>query len=370
MPLKIIRNDITKVDVDIIVNSANPKPKYGTGTDYAVYSAAGIDDLLSERKKIGNIAVGDIAVTPAFKLKAKYIIHAVGPIWYGGHHKEFDLLKSCYNKSLNKAVELECETIAFPLISTGAYMFPKDKALQIAMSTITDFLYEHDLTVYLVVFDEKSFELSGRIFANVDSYIDNTAVFDSQNEEYAAFLKYIDKDERVEVLNNVSRLSGKEAISRYLSGLRIRKDDNFRSVFDGKKHHSIPKDSAKDIADSLEDIIAENNKTFQERLLELIDESGMTDPEVYKKANIDRKLFSKIRCTPDYKPKKKTAVALALALELDYDVMVDLLQRAGIAFSPSSNFDKIIEYYVIHGVYDVQTINLSLFEHGEDTLGD
>lgn len=370
MPLKIIRNDITKVSADAIVNSANPKPKYGTGTDHAVYHAAGVDQLLAERKKIGNIAVGDIAVTPAFNLNAKYIIHTVGPIWYGGHHKEFELLKSCYIKSLSKAAELECETIAFPLISTGAYMFPKDRALQIAMSTITDFLYENDITVYIVVFDEKSFELSGRIFADVDSYIDNTDVLDNQDIEYAAFLKYVNKNERIEVLDHISRLSGKEAISKYLSGLRIRKDDKYRSVFDGKTHHPFPSDNSQGISDSLEDIIAVDNKTFQERLLDLIDESGMTDPEVYKKANIDRKLFSKIRCTPDYKPKKKTAVALALALELDYDVMVDLLKRAGIAFSPSSTFDKIIEYYVMHGEYDVQTINLSLFDHGEDTLGE
>ena len=369
MPLKIIRNDITKVEADVLVNSANPKSKCGTGTDYAIYSAAGMNELLAMRKKIGNIAVGDIAVTPAFNLKAKYIFHAVGPIWHGGNHKEFALLKSCYNKSLYKAVELECETIAFPLISTGAYMFPKDKALQIAMSTITEFLYEHDLTVFLVVFDEKSFELTGKIFADVDSYIDNTVVLDSQNVEYEAFLKYINKDERVEVLNQVSRLSGKESIRRYLSSLRIIKDDKYRSVFGNKNNYS-PGEIFNETADSLEEIIAEENKNFQERLLDLIDESGMTDPEVYKKANIDRKLFSKIRCTPDYKPKKKTAVALALALELEYDVMVDLLQRAGIAFSPSSTFDKIIEYYVIHGVYDVQTINLSLFEHGEDTLGD
>ncbi|SNU08203.1 O-acetyl-ADP-ribose deacetylase (regulator of RNase III), contains Macro domain [Lachnospiraceae bacterium] len=371
MPLKIIRNDITKVSADIIVNSANPKPKYGTGTAHAIYNAAGIDELLVERKKIGSISVGDIAVTPAFNLNAKYIIHTVGPIWFGGNRRELELLKSCYIKSLEKAAELKCETIAFPLISSGAYMFPKDKALQVAMSSITEFLYEHDMTVYIVVFDEKSFELSGRIFADVDSYIDNTAVMDSQSSEYSAFLEYVDKSDRAKVLENISRLSGKEEIKKYLSSIRLKNSEKYHSIFNTSRiHHGSSSDSSRDRTDDLENIIAGDKKTYQKRLLELIDESGMTDPEVYKKANIDRKLFSKIRCTPEYKPKKKTAVALALALELDYDTMVDLLKRAGIAFSPSSTFDKIIEYYVIRGIYDVQTINLSLFEHGEETLGD
>ena len=165
MPLKIIRNDITKVSADVIVNSANPKPKYGTGTDYAIYAAAGVDELLAERKKIGDIHVGDIAVTPAFKLSAKYIIHTVGPIWFGGLRGELNYLKSCYQKSLDKAFELDCESIAFPLISTGVYMFPRDKALNVAMSTISEFLFEHDMTVYLVVFDERSFLLTGKVFS-------------------------------------------------------------------------------------------------------------------------------------------------------------------------------------------------------------
>lgn len=369
MPLKIIRNDITKVSVDIIVNSANPKPKCGTGTDNAIYKAAGTDKLLAERKKIGNISVGDIAVTPAFDLNAKYIIHAVGPIWTGGKRGELELLRSCYTKSLEKAAELQCETIAFPLISSGAYLFPKDKALQVAMSSISEFLYEHDMTVYIVVFDEKSFELSGRIFADVDSYIDNAAVLDSQNSEYSAFLDYVDKKDRAEIIEKVSRLSGKEEIGKFLSGIRLRNSEIVKSIFHGKKPHRPSPADMTDESVKLDEMIARGSKTYQERLLELIDESGMTDPEVYKKANIDRKLFSKIRCTPDYKPKKKTAVALALALELDYDTMVDLLNRAGIAFSPSSKSDTIIKYYVMRGIYDVQTINLSLFEHGEETLG-
>ena len=366
MPLKIIRNDITKVSADIIVNSANPKPKYGTGTDYAIYNAAGIDGLLAERKKIGNIGVGDIAVTPAFKLSAKYIIHTVGPIWFGGLRGELDYLKSCYQKSLDKAFELGCESIAFPLISTGVYMFPRDKALNVAMSTISEFLFEHDMTVYLVVFDERSFQLTGKVFSDVDDYIDDDSVFDSQGAEYRALLEWVEPDKREEAMHFISNApddrSAAQIIRRFVSRRNVVQAETFikgRFSKDTTAKHQ-----------TLEEMISTDEKDFHEKLIELIEERGMTDPQVYKKANIDRKLFSKIRCTPDYKPRKKTAVALALALELDYNEMVDLLRRAGIAFSPSSKFDRIIEYFVKNGIYDVQTINLSLFEHGEDTLGD
>ncbi|MBR6402538.1 MAG: macro domain-containing protein [Eubacterium sp.] len=346
MPLKIIRNDITKVAADIIVNSANPKPIYETGTDHAIYSAAGIDELLAERKKIGELLVGEIAVTPAFNLNAKYIIHTVGPIWFGGNSGELDYLKSCYRKSLDKAVELNCESIAFPLISTGVYMFPRDKALQVAMSTISEILFEYDMTVYLVVFDKKSFQLTGKVFTDVDDYIDDDSVFESQGEEYRAILERVDPERREEAMHFIRNAddASRQAVIRRVFGRRNQ-------------------------TKSLDEMIDTSELNFHDKLLSLIDERGMTDPEVYKKANLDRKLFSKIRCTQDYKPRKKTAVALALALELEFDEMVDLLMRAGIAFSPSSKFDKIVEYFVKNGIYDVQTINLSLFEHGEDTLG-
>lgn len=378
MPLKIIRNDITKVSADILVNSANPKPKYGTGTDYAIYNAAGVDELLAERKKIGNINVGDIAVTPAFNLNAKYIIHTVGPIWFGGTKGELDHLKSCYQKSLEKAVELKCESIAFPLISTGVYMFPRDKALQVAMSTISQFLFEHDMTVYLVVFDEKSFQLSGKIFSDVDDYIDSDEVLSSQGNEYRVLLEWIEPDKRTEAMEMLSGVrddvSALEVLKKYVKGRDYERAESwFRWHYTDKEpdtdFNSNKVFEEKVQPKTLDEIIFTDEKNFHDRLFELIDERGMTDPEVYKKANIDRKLFSKIRCTPDYTPRKKTAVALALALELEHDEMVDLLGRAGIAFSPSSKFDKIVEYFVDGGIYDVQTINLSLFEHGEDILG-
>lgn len=346
MSLKIIRNDITKVSADIIVNTANPMPTYASGTDRAVYEAAGVEELLKERKKIGEIAIGDIAVTPGFNLDAKYIIHTVGPVWLGGNQGEFDNLKSCYQKSLEMAIDLNASSIAFPLIATGVYHFPKDKALSIAISTINEFLMQHDMTVYLVVFDRRSFELSGKIFDGIDSYIDDHFVSNRRTHEYSRDLE---------------------------TGYR----GSIERICSNRLQEEIPEETSVlcsdigSIADmDLDDVINTEEKTFQERLLELIDNSGLTDPEVYKKANIDRKLFSKIRCDRDYKPKKKTAVALAIALELSYEDMTDLLARAGIALSPSSRFDIIIQYFVMKKIYDVSDINLALFKHGQQTLGE
>ena len=299
-------------------------------------------------------------------MNAKYIIHTVGPIWFGGLQGELNYLKSCYQKSLDKAFELGCESIAFPLISTGVYLFPRDKALNVAMSTISEFLFEHDMTVYLVVFDERSFQLTGKVFSDVDDYIDDDTVFDSHGAEYRALLEWVEPDKREEAMHFISNVpdnvSAAEMIQNFVGRKNVEQAESSL-----KRHFSKDKTSK---TQTLEEMISTDEKDFHEKLIELIDERGMTDPQVYKKANIDRKLFSKIRCTPDYKPRKKTAVALALALELEYDEMVDLLRRAGIAFSPSSTFDKIVEYFVKNGIYDVQTINLSLFEHGEDTLGD
>ena len=184
MPFKIVRGDITHVKADVIVNTANPKPIYASGTDLAIYQAAGADELLAERKKVGYIERGDIAVTGAYALNAKYIIHTVGPVWVDGKHHEFDILESCYTKSLEKAAELGCESIAFPLISTGVYGFPKDEALQIAVSAFSRFLMEHDMQIILVVFDKKSFQLSGQIVGEIDSYIDANYVRNSHKREY------------------------------------------------------------------------------------------------------------------------------------------------------------------------------------------
>lgn len=331
MPFQMIRNDITKVKADVIVNTANPKPVIGGGTDSAIYSAAGEAELLAERKKIGDIAPGQAAATPAFALPAKHIIHTVGPAWIDGEHGERDILRSCYEKSLELAAELNAESIAFPLIATGVYGFPKDEALQIALSAIQKFLLTHDMTVIISVFDKDSFELSGKLFAGIDEYIDEHYAADTADAEY-----------RYEGMNSRSRYERER--------MHLRRQQ--------------PKE------ESLDDALKNPGKTFQQRLFELIDESGMGDVAVYKKANIDRKVFSSIKCKPNYKPKKKTAVAFAIALQLDMPTMLDLLSRAEIAFSPSNQFDLIIAYYVNKGVYDIFEINAALFKYGQPILGE
>ncbi|MCD8118431.1 MAG: macro domain-containing protein [Lachnospiraceae bacterium] len=315
MPFTIIRNDITKVKADAIVNTANPNPVYASGTDAAVYQAAGAELLLAERKKIGKIERGHVVVTPAFALPAKYIIHTVGPSWTDGLHGEFEILADCYKNSLGKAAELRCESIAFPLIATGTYGFPKDKALQIAITQISAFLLAHEMQVILTVFDRQSFELSGRVFQNVDAFIDEYYVEEKKKTEYR--------------FSNVRRTESEK---------------------------------------SLDATLGQAGETFQQRLLHLIDERGLSDVEVYKSANLDRKLFSKIRCNENYKPRKNTALALAIALKLDLDETADLLKRAGLALSPSSISDLIIEYFISKKDYDIYEINMALFEHEQPLL--
>lgn len=350
MPFQIIRNDITKVKADIIVNTANPQPTIGSGTDSAVYTAAGADVLLAERKKIGNIKSGEAALTPAFGLSAKYIIHTVGPAWEDGKHGECDVLRSCYEKSLALAAELSAESIAFPLIATGVYGFPKDEALSIALSVVSKFLLSHDMKVILVVFDRKAFELSGKLVGDIDEYIDEHSVSQLQDAEYYDGYKNIEYIRR----RAAQRLERMEQV----------KESDYES------DEALPAPTPVSEELSLDQILDDAGETFQQRLFQLIDASGMDDVTVYKKANIDRKVFSRIRCKVDYKPKKKTAVAFAIALKLDFPTMEDLLSRAEIAFSPSNKFDLIISYCVKNDIYDIFEINAILFKYGQPILGE
>lgn len=336
MPFQIIRNDITKVKADAIVNTANPDVVVGRGTDYAVYHAAGRDRLLAERKKIGIMHPGQAAHTPAFNLNAKYIIHTVGPAWIDGNHDEREILHSCYEKSLNLATELSCRSIAFPLIATGSYGFPKDEALQIALAEIDRFLLSHEMEVILVVLGRKAFELSEKLVGDIEEYIDEHGIAELHEAEYGIW---------------------------YGSERWGRPEQNKTSAMLGAP--LFPDVSGM----SLDEIMESSEDTFQQKLFKLIEESGMDDVTVYKKANIDRKVFSRIRCKKDYKPTKKTAVAFAIALQLDMPAMLDLLSRAGIAFSPSSKFDLIITYFVTNKVYDIYEINAALFKYGQPILG-
>ncbi len=374
MPFKIIRNDITKVKADAIVNTANPHPTYAAGTDAAIYKAAGAELLLAERKKIGKIERGQAADTPAFSLPAKYIIHTVGPAWIDGTHGEFDILSDCYENSLAKAVELQCDSIAFPLIATGVYGFPKDRALQIAVSVISRFLLSHDMQVILVVFDRHSFELSGKLFQDVDNFIDENYVAQQRKEEYLYPDQPFDSEPDIAEITERSRRLRLAESRRILSDSEQPSSDMMESITCPEPEPLYsPKTSAPISMSpemSLDDVLGNVGETFQQRLLHLIDERGLSDVDVYKCANMDRKLFSKIRCNENYKPKKKTALALAIALKLNLDDTVDLLKRAELALSPSSKSDLIIEYFISRQEYDIYNINLVLFEHGQPILGE
>ena len=347
MALQIIRNNIVNVEADAIVNTANPMVAVGRGVDSAIYEAAGRDKLLEARAAIGEMKTGEVAYTPAFDLNAKYIIHAIGPAWMGGDHGEREAVAACYSKSLALADELKCESIAFPLMATGTYGFPKDEALQIAIREISTFLLAHEMEVYLVVYDKESFEVSGKLFAGIKSYI--------EEDEILCAGPIIESDLMVEEDMSRREMRGR----RRLFGNRIGQVEEIHA--DLIQEYS----SSKSLADRIENL----DKTFQEHLFMLIDRRGLTDPEVYKKANIDRKLFSKIRNNIDYAPSKRTAVALAIALELSLDETKDLLMKAGYALSPSSTFDKIIEYCIEEGEYDVHTINIYLFDFDQPILG-
>ena len=376
MPFRIIRNDITKVKADAIVNTANPRPVIGTGTDRAVYMAAGESDLLGARKKIGAISPGEAAVTPAFALPARYIIHTVGPAWTDGKHGEFDILASCYRKSLLLAEQLECGSIAFPLISTGVYGFPKDKALAVASRQIREFLKDSEMEILLVVFDKAAFCLSESITADVRQYIDDHYVSEQAKEEYARYYK-------ADYAGSMPNALPDAAKERKPFWKRRRKE---QQVFQEMSMPSapapsmpappvtgslpkIPEDDALALTGSLQEVVDKVGESFQERLFHLIDERDLSDPQVYKKANIDRKLFSKIRCNADYHPGKRTVLALAVALKLNLDQTTDLMARAGFAFSPSSKMDLIVKYCIEQHIYDIIEVNTILFDYDQPLLG-
>lgn len=345
MPIKIVRNDITKIVCDAIVNAANSSLLGGGGVDGAIHRAAG-KGLLLECMKLGGCKVGKAKLTRAYKLPSKFIIHTVGPNWKGGQNGERELLESCYRESLTLAWDNKCESVAFPLISSGIYGYPKDQALKVAVDTITEFLIDHDMLVYIVVFDKSAFQISEKLFVDIASYIDD---------------KYVD----THFIFNRTRPDALGE-STVLAETQILPPDEFETCELQVPHcpsMAMPK------AMSLEDVVNQIDESFSQMLLRKIDEKGTTDAECYKKANVDRKLFSKIRSDVNYRPSKTTALALAIALELSLDDTKDILMKAGFALSHSNKFDIIIEYFITHGNYNVFEINEALFAFDQSLLG-
>ena len=324
MPLQIVRNDITKMKCDGIVNAANSTLLGGGGVDGAIHKAAG-KGLLFECMKLGGCKTGEAKITGGYNLPCKYIIHTVGPVWKGGHFGEEKLLRSCYRESLLLAKKNDCESVAFPLISAGVYGYPKDKALQVAVDEISSFLFENDMTVYIVVFDQKSFDISQKLVSDIREYIDE---------------HYVEKHAAMESI----RLTMMPPMA-------------------------VSDTASKESLDSLDNALKQIDESFSQMLLRKIDEKGMTDSECYKKANVDRKLFSKIRSDIHYKTSKNTAIAFAIALELDLDETKELLMKAGFALSHSNKFDIIIEYFIVNGNYNIFEINEALFAFDQSLLG-
>ena len=335
MPLQIVRNDITKMKVDAIVNAANTSLLGGGGVDGSIHRAAG-PTLLAECRMLGGCKTGSAKITGAGNLPCKYVIHAVGPRWFGGKHGEREKLASCYRAALALAKEKNCETIAFPLISSGIYGYPKDQALRVAIDTISGFLLENDMTVYIVIFDKKAYQISSKLYADIAEYIDDNYA-DEHSDNYSV------------------RLRRQKALLD-------------RNACMPAAQLSMPIQEEK-AAMSLDDALSQIDESFSEMLLRKIDEKGMTDAQCYKKANIDRKLFSKIRSDKLYKPSKPTAIAFAIALELTLSETKDMLMKAGFALSHSNKFDIIIEYFIEHGNYNVFEINEALFAFDQSLLG-
>lgn len=336
MPLQIIRNDITKVQCDAIVNAAKNSLLGGGGVDGAIHAAAG-PGLKQECAGLGGCRTGEAKITGAYELPCKYVIHTVGPLWYGGGRGERELLASCYRNSLALAKEHHCESVAFPLISAGIYGYPRDQAMKVAIDVISDFLLENEMTVYIVVYNRDAYQISRKLFTDVKSFIDDVYV-----------------DARTDP-RRVEQRRRQESIAKNAASMKVPDSSEIEMPV------SAPL--------SLTEMLDQVDESFSQMLLRKIDERGMTDAECYKKANIDRKLFSKIRSDIHYRPSKPTALAFAIALRLSLGETRELLGKAGYALSHSYKCDIIIEYFIRHRSYNIFEINEVLFEFDQPLLG-
>ncbi len=359
MPLKLIRNDITKVQCDAIVNAANSTLLGGGGVDGAIHKAAG-RGLLLECMKLGGCKPGQAKITGGYNLPCKYVIHTVGPKWRGGTNGEKETLQSCYLESLRLAEAHGCESVAFPLISAGVYGYPKAQAFRVAVDTITEYLLTSEMLVYLVIFDKGAYQISEKLYGDIAAYIDDTYVD-----------AHIDTDLERSCVQEESRQLEAPLPASALHNMPVPTQQDEPVYTDSITVFQKPCETQPTVsqADDLEHALRQMDESFSEMLLRKIDEKGMTDAACYKKANIDRKLFSKIRSNRLYKPSKPTALAFAVALELPLSETKDLLQKAGFALSHSSKFDIIVEYFIGKGNYNILEINEALFAFDQSLLG-
>ena len=360
MPFEIIRQDITDMKTDAIVNPTNNKLQpSSSGVCGSIFKKAGFQKLQNACQKIGSIKIGDAVITKGYNLGCKYIIHTVGPVWRDGKNNESTLLYNTYINCLKLAKYKKCKSIAFPLISSGNFGYPKDKALKIATNAIKDFLSENDMLIYLVVFDKKSFKISKNLFDSIKQYIDDNYVDAHKDKRYKQNIDILDDVDSSTVLYSMTKPKSKSKKSKLFSKKSSPIEIN---------EEASPLPFELDDEESLLYALSNTEDTFSESLLKLIDESGLTDAQVYKKANIDRRLFSKIRKNKDYTPSKYTFLSLAIALELDINKTKHLLRKAGFALSHSNKFDIIIEYFISNNTYDIYTINEVLFAFDQNTL--
>jgi len=339
MPLTIIRHDITKLPVDAIVNAANTDLAMGGGVCGAIFQAAGEGALQAACSKLAPIQTGEAVVTPGFNLPARLVIHAAGPVYHRhSPERSVALLRAAYTNALKRAVENGCKTVAFPLISSGIYGYPRDEALAVATSAIGAFLVTHDMDVSLVVFDKAAFAVSRALLGQVADYV---------GEHYVGeHLKSFHRPLEAEAPKEAVPLALCEAIT--IVGAAV----------------PLPANR------SLSDFVGNLDESFSATLLRLIDAKGFKkDSRVYARANIDRRLFSKIRGNPEYAPSKTTVLAFAIALELSLNETEDLLARAGFALSHSRKLDVIVEYFITNRRYDIHEINSVLFDYDQPLLG-
>jgi len=371
MPFEILRNDITNMQVDAIVNTASPRPKIGLGVDNLIHKKAG-PMLLAARIAIGSIPMGGAAVTAGYRLPAKYVIHTVTPVWQGGNQGEAEILAGCYRKCMELALKKGCRSIAFPLMSAGNHGFPKPLAMQTALNAISAFLMKEEMMVYLVVFSRDAFHLSEQLFQGISSFIDDQYTQQKNLEAYGVADKCsLRQAQQQEFLREQMRRRQEEAFFAQEECLGAapppspapaRKQPGKTAAI-----YTMPQSPAPAL--SLEELMRQEDKGFSQALLELIDASGKKDSQIYTRANISRQHFSKIRNNPLYKPTKATALALAIALELDLEQTRELIGRAGFALTKSSKFDLIIMYFIQTGNYNMYDINAALFEFDQTLLG-